>query len=45
LNDNVTGNLTVARGNYVLEVYDLNNHDSDNTDENMTCFNVRVAAN
>lgn len=45
LNDNVTGNLTVARGNYVLEVYDLNNHDSDNTDENTTCFNVRVAAN
>lgn len=45
LHDNVTGNLTVARGNYVLEVYDLNNHDSDNTDENMTCFNVRVATN
>jgi hypothetical protein len=43
--DNVAGNLNIARGNYVLEVYDLNNHDSDNTDENMTCFNVRVAAN
>ena len=45
LNDNVTGNLNISRGNYVLEFYDLNNHDSDNTDENMTCFNVRVAAN
>lgn len=45
LSDNVAGNLTIARGNYVLEIYDLNNHDSDNTDENMTCFNVRVAAN
>lgn len=43
--DNVAGNLNIARGNYVLEVYDLNNHDSDNIDENMTCFNVRVAAN
>ncbi len=45
LSDNVTGNLNIPRGNYVLEVYDLNNHDSDNTDENMTCFNVRVASN
>ncbi len=45
VSDNVTGNLTLSRGNYVLEVYDLNNHDSDNTDENMTCFNVRVATN
>ncbi|HOY23464.1 MAG TPA: hypothetical protein PK002_09930 [Cellvibrio sp.] len=45
LSDNVTGNLNISRGNYVLEVYDLNNHDSDNTDENMTCFNVRVATN
>ncbi len=45
LNDNVIGNLNIPRGNYVLEVYDLNNHDSDNTDENMTCFNVRIAAN
>lgn len=45
VSDNVTGNLTISRGNYVLEIYDLNNHDSDNTDENMTCFNVRVATN
>jgi hypothetical protein len=45
LSDNVTGNLNISRGNYVLEVYDLNNHDSDNADENMTCFNVRVATN
>jgi len=45
LNDNVAGNVNLSRGNYVLEVYDLNNHASDNRDENMTCFNVRVAAN
>ncbi len=45
VNDNVSGNLNISRGNYVLEVYDLNNHDSDNTDEDMTCFNVRIATN
>jgi hypothetical protein len=45
LSDTVTSNLNMSRGNYVVEVYDLNNHDSDNTDENMTCFNVRVVAN
>ena len=44
-NDNVIGNLNLARGNYVLEVYDLNNHDSDNMDENTTCFDVRAATN
>ena len=44
-NDSVMSNVNVSRGNYVLEVYDLNNHDSDNTSENTICFNVRVAAN
>lgn len=43
--DGVTGNVNLSRGVYILEVYDFNNYDSDNEDENMTCFNVRVAAN
>jgi hypothetical protein len=44
MNDNVTGNINIPRGNYVLEIYDLNNRTSNNTDENMTCFNVRATA-
>jgi hypothetical protein len=43
--DNVSGNVSLLKGNYILEVYDLNNHDSNNIDSNTTCFNVRVAAN
>jgi len=45
LNDDATGNLTMLPGNYVLEVYDLNNRDNKNTNDDMTCFNVRVSAN
>lgn len=45
ITDNVSGNVSLSRGNYILEVYDFNNYDSKNTDANMTCFNVRVAAN
>jgi hypothetical protein len=44
-NGAATSNVNISRGNFVLEVYDLNNHDSDNTDDNMTCFNVRIVAN
>jgi hypothetical protein len=43
--DMVSGNVNLSPGNYILEVYDFNNHDTKNTDKNMTCFNVRVAAN
>lgn len=43
--DNVSGNVRLTQGNYLLEVYDFNNRDDKNTDENMTCFNVRVTAN
>jgi hypothetical protein len=45
LTDSVVNSVTLLHGNYVLEVYDNNNHDSKNTDKNTTCFNVRVAAN
>lgn len=45
ITDVVTNNVSLSRGDYVLEVYDNNNHDSKNTDNNTTCFNVRVAAN
>jgi hypothetical protein len=40
--DNVSGNLTLGAGNYILEVYDFNNRDSKNTASNTTCFNVRA---
>ena len=40
--DNVSGNLTLGPGNYILEVYDLNNRDSKSTVSNTTCFNVRA---
>lgn len=43
--DSVSGNVNLSRGNYILEVYDLNNHDNKNTENNTTCFNVRVATN
>lgn len=43
--DTASGNLSLSRGIFIVEVYDFNNYDSDNDDENMTCFNVRVAAN
>jgi hypothetical protein len=45
ITDSVSGNVVLLRGNYIIEVYDFNNYDSKNTDENMTCFNVRVTAN
>lgn len=45
LKDNLISNVNIAKGNYVLEVYDYNNRDSENTDENTTCFNVQVVAN
>jgi hypothetical protein len=45
VNDNAAASVDMAKGNYVLEVYDQNNRDSENTDENMTCFNVQVIAN
>jgi len=41
--DTVSNSLSLSSGNYVIEVYDLNNHDDKNTDKNTTCFNVRVA--
>ncbi len=42
--DLVSGNMILFPGNYIIEVYDLNNHDSKNTDTNTTCFNVKVTA-
>lgn len=42
INDAVSGSVTLTRGNYLIEVYDLNNRDDDNTSSNTTCFNLRV---
>lgn len=42
ISDTVTGSVTLARGNYLIEIYDLNNRDADNTASNTTCFNLRV---
>ncbi|GGY70448.1 hypothetical protein GCM10011613_13640 [Cellvibrio zantedeschiae] len=42
--DTNSGNLSLAQGNYILEVYDSNNQDAENTEENTTCFNVRATA-
>ena len=43
--DTALASMNLSRGIYILEVYDFNNHDEQNTDSNMTCFNVRVNAN
>jgi len=43
--DNVSGNIGLLKGNYIVEVYDFNNHDRQNRNNNTTCFNVRIAAN
>lgn len=43
--DLIAGNLNLAQGNYLLEVYDANNRDAKNTDSNTTCFDVRATAN
>lgn len=45
VSDNAVDNLSIAKGNYVLEVYDNNNRDTENTDANTTCFNVQLIAN
>lgn len=45
LNDSVSGSSSLSAGIYIIEVYDLNNHDDKNTDTNTTCFNVQVAPN
>lgn len=42
INDTVSGSVNLTRGNYVIEVYDLNNRDDENTSGNTTCFNLRV---
>lgn len=42
INDTVSGSVNLTRGNYLIEVYDLNNRDEQNTSANTTCFNVRV---
>ncbi len=43
--NNASGNLSLSNGVYILEVYDLSNHDSTNTQVNTFCFNVQVMAN
>ncbi len=43
--NNASGNLSLSNGVYILEVYDLSNHDSTNTEVNTFCFNVQVMAN
>lgn len=43
--DNVSGSVSLAQGDYILEIYDSNNRDSGNIQNNMTCFNARVVAN
>lgn len=46
VNDSVSDSIDLQSGNYVIEVYDYNNYDNENTDaKNVTCFDVRVAAN
>jgi len=42
INDTVSGSVNLTRGNYVIEVYDLNNRDEKNTSSDTTCFNLRV---
>jgi len=43
--DNASTNLNLSNGIYILEVYDLSNRDTKNTDRNTICFNLRVAVN
>lgn len=42
INDTVSGSVNLTRGNYVIEMYDFNNRDDENTSSNTTCFNLRV---
>jgi hypothetical protein len=41
-NDTVSGSVNLSPGNYLIEVYDLNNRDETNTSTNTTCFNLRI---
>lgn len=34
--------IALNQGDYILEVYDLNNHDSNDTSKNTYCFDMRV---
>ncbi len=46
VDNEVSKNIVLVNGNYILEVYDLNNHDNENTEaKSLTCFDVRVTAN
>jgi len=46
INDEVSISVDLSNGNYVIEVFDYNNYDNENTDaKNVTCFDVRLAAN
>lgn len=46
VDNEVSKNTVLVNGNYIIEVYDLNNHDNENTEaKSLTCFDVRVTAN
>ena len=46
INDAVSNTTDLQSGNYVIEIYDYNNYDNENTNaRNITCFDVRVAPN
>lgn len=44
--DTVSKSVDLSSGNYMIEVYDYNNYDGENTDlRTMTCFDLSVTAN
>lgn len=46
VNNEASKNIVLGSKNYILEVYDLNNYDNENTEaKSRTCFDVRVTAN
>jgi hypothetical protein len=46
VNDGVSGTLNLSSGIYMIEAYDYNNFDGENTDaRNKTCFDLSVTAN
>jgi hypothetical protein len=45
LDDNASASADLIAGNYIIEIYDVNNNDANNTDANTPCFNLSVAIN
>lgn len=45
VNNFVSGAVNLSEGVYIIEVYDENNRNENNTQRNTTCFDVRVTPN